>query len=293
MRHPMAMVLDGKKVAAAIDEELARRIGILRAERIVPKLQIVRVGDKKDDLYYERSLARHCRDLGISVATVVLDEASCKDRLLDEVDAVNRDDRIHGCMVFRPLPDAALESEVCKRLDPEKDIDGMTFASLAGVFAGMKLGHPPCTAEACLAILDHYGIPLQGRKAVVVGRSLVVGKPVSVLLQNRNATVTVCHSKTADLARECRGADILVVAIGKAEAVDGRFVSPGQIVVDVGINVDESGRTRGDVNYCEASAVVEAITPVPGGVGSVTTAILCKHIVEAAERRLGFKAQGT
>lgn len=289
----MALVLDGKKVAAAIDEDLARRIGILRAERIVPKLQIVRVGEKKDDLYYERSLARHCRDLGISVETVVLDEASCKDRLLDEVEAVNRDDRIHGCMVFRPLPDAALESEVCKRLDPEKDIDGMTFASLAGVFAGMKLGHPPCTAEACLEILDRYGIPLQGKNVTVIGRSLVVGKPVSALLQNRNATVTMCHSKTRELASACRGADILVVAIGKAKAIGRRFVSPNQIVIDVGINVDESGETRGDVDYDEVSPVVQAITPVPGGVGSVTTAILCKHLVEAAERRLGFKAQGT
>lgn len=290
MRRLMALVLDGKKVAAAIDEDLARRIGILRAERIVPKLQIVRVGEKKDDLYYERSLARHCRDLGISVETVVLDEASCKDRLLDEVEAVNRDDRIHGCMVFRPLPDAALESEVCKRLDPEKDIDGMTFASLAGVFAGMKMGHPPCTAEACLEILDRYGIPLQGKNVTVIGRSLVVGKPVSALLQNRNATVTMCHSKTRELASACRGADILVVAIGKAKAIGRRFVSPNQIVIDVGINVDESGETRGDVDYDEVSPVVQAITPVPGGVGSVTTAILCKHIVEAAERKLGFDA---
>ena len=282
----MALVLDGRAVAAAIDEDLARRIGVLRAKQIVPTLEILRIGNKKDDLYYERSLARHCRDLGISVETVALDEASYKDRLLDAVESANRDDRIHGCMVFRPLPDAALESEACKRLDPEKDVDGMTFASLAGVFTGTGMGHPPCTAEACIAILDHYGIPLRGRRAVVVGRSLVVGKPVSILLQNRDATVTMCHSKTKDLVKECRCADILVVAIGKAEAIDERFFSPGQIVVDVGINVDKTGVTRGDVDYNAASAIVEAITPVPGGVGSVTTAILCRHIVEAAERTL-------
>lgn len=279
----MAMILDGRKVALAISEELARRIEVLKARKTFPKLAIIRVGNRKDDLYYEHGLKRHCRELGILVETIVLDENSYKGQLLDKVELVNRDDRIHGCMVFRPLPDKALELEVCKRLDPGKDVDGLTFVSLSGVFAGVHVGHPPCTAEACIEILDRYGIPLQGKKATVIGRSLVVGKPVSAMLQNRDATVTMCHSKTRDLVRECRDADILVVAIGKAEAIDGQFVSPGQIVVDVGINVDESGKTRGDVKYDEVSPKVYAITPVPGGVGSVTTAILCRHIVEAAE----------
>lgn len=281
----MAMILDGREVALALSEELTRRIEVLKERKIFPKLAIIRVGNRKDDLYYERGLTKHCRELGIAVETIVLNADSYKDQLLEKVELVNRDDGIHGCMVFRPLPDEALELEVCRRLDPRKDVDGMTFVSLSGVFAGVHAGHPPCTAEACIEILDHYGISLQGTKATVVGRSLVIGKPVSAMLQNRDATVTMCHSKTRDLVRECRDADILVVAIGKAAAIDGRFVSPGQIVIDVGINVDASGKTRGDVSYDEVGPVVRAITPVPGGVGSVTTAILCRHIVEAAENK--------
>lgn len=281
----MAMILDGRKVASAINEDLAGRVAALRERNTFPRLEIIRVGNRKDDLYYERSLEKVCGRLGIAVETVVLDEATWQERLPGEVEAVNRNDLIHGCMVFRPLSDEALELEVCRRLDPEKDVDGMTFLSLSGVFAGIGMGHPPCTAEACIEILDHYGIPLQGKKATVVGRSRVVGKPVSAMLQNRDATVTMCHSKTTDLVRACRDADILVVAIGKANALDDRFVSPGQTVIDVGINVDEFGKTRGDVDFDAACRVAYAVTPVPGGVGSVTTAILCRHIVEAAESK--------
>lgn len=280
----MAMILDGREVALSINRELARRVKALKEQRVSPRLVIFRVGNKKDDLYYERSLTRHCRELGILTDTVVYGEDAYKGQLLNGVKSVNEDDAIHGCMLLRPLPDEELELEVCKLLHPEKDVDGMTFVSLFGVFAGIKMGHPPCTAEACMKILDYYGITPQGKKVVVVGRSLVVGKPVSVMLQSRDATVTMCHSKTKDLARECRCADILVVAIGKAKAIDSRFVSPGQTVIDVGINVDEHGRTLGDVDYDEVEPIVHAITPVPGGVGSVTTAILCNHIVEAAER---------
>lgn len=282
----MARVLDGRKVASAIKEELTMRIEALKARNTFPRLEIIRVGNKNDDLCYERSLQKHCRELGILVDTTVLEASSCTDKLREAVRRVNQDDCIHGCLVFRPLPDEALDSEVCRLLHPEKDVDGMTYASLAGVFAGIDMGYPPCTAESCIEILDRHGISLQGKKVTVLGRSLVIGKPVAAMLQNRNATVTMCHSKTKDLVKECRCADILVVAIGKAEAIDERFFSPGQIVVDVGINVDKTGVTRGDVDYNAASAIVEAITPVPGGVGSVTTAILCRHIVEAAERTL-------
>ena len=281
----MATILDGRAVAAAIYGELAVRIDALKKKNTFPKLAIVRVGDKSDDLYYERSLARQCGKLGILAETIVLDGDSWKERLPQTVESMNRDDGIHGCMVFRPLPEAGPEAEVCRLLKPEKDVDGMTYLSLAGVFAGVGMGFPPCTAEACLEILDRHGISLQGKKATVVGRSLVVGKPVASMLQNRNATVTMCHSKTGNLARECRGADILVVAIGRAEAIGGDFVAPGQTVIDVGINVDGAGKTRGDVDFAAVSPVVQAITPVPGGVGSVTTAILCRHIVEAAERK--------
>jgi methylenetetrahydrofolate dehydrogenase (NADP+)/methenyltetrahydrofolate cyclohydrolase len=160
----------------------------------------------------------------------------------------------------------------------------MTAGSLAQVFSGQGAGFPPCTAQACLEILDHYGVSLRGKRVAVVGRSLVVGRPVSMLLQRRDATVTMCHTKTADLPETCRQAEILVAAAGKMGMVDERYVSPGQVVIDVGIHVGEDGKLCGDVDFADAEPVVEAITPVPGGVGAVTTAVLCKHVVEAAER---------
>ena len=285
----MTTILDGRKVASAIREELAIRLEALKKRGVFPKLAIIRVGEKSEDIYYERSLAKQCGKLGILTESIVLGAGTGNERLLHAIAMVNQDDAIHGCMVFRPLPDEEMELEACKALHPEKDVDGMTFLSLAGVFANTRMGYPPCTAEACLEMLDRYGIPLRGKKVTVVGRSLVIGKPVSAMLQNRDATVTMCHSKTRDLVRECREADILVVAIGKAKAIDRRFVSPRQTVIDVGINVDESGKTRGDVDYDEVSPLVQAITPVPGGVGSVTTAILCRHVVEAAERKTGIE----
>lgn len=204
------------------------------------------------------------------------------------IDEVNRDDAIHGCLMFRPLPKTLDEAAACAALDPAKDVDCITEGSLFGVFANRKVGFPPCTAEACIQLLDYYGYELSGARVTVVGRSLVIGKPVSMMLQARNATVTMCHTRTRDLAAECRKAEVLVVAAGHIGTVRADAVSEGQTVIDVGINWDEqAGKLCGDVAFDEAEPIVGAITPVPGGVGSVTTAVLAKHVVEAAERSLG------
>ncbi len=173
------------------------------------------------------------------------------------------------------------------QLWPRKDIDGITDGSLAGVFTNTAIGYPPCTAQACLEILKYYSIPLSGRRAVVVGRSLVVGKPAAMMLDRENATVTICNSRTQDLPALCREADVLVVAMGRVGAIGGDCLRAGQVVVDVGIHVNEEGRLCGDVRFAEAEPVVDAITPVPGGVGTVTTSVLVGHVVEAAEKTLG------
>ena len=198
---------------------------------------------------------------------------------------MNKDDNIHGVLLFRPLPKHLNEEKIINALDIEKDVDGITDGSMAGVFAGKKQGFPPCTPSGCMEILDHYGIDCTGKKAVVIGRSLVVGKPAAMMLIKKNATVTVCHTKTKDMPSVVREADIVIVAAGRAGVVDGSYLRAGQTVIDVGINVNEEGKLCGDVNFEEADRIVDAITPVPGGVGSVTTSVLVSHVVEAAMRK--------
>ena len=198
------------------------------------------------------------------------------------LDEVNTDDGIHGCLLFRPLPKQFDDRTVRAALRPEKDIDGITDGSLAGVFTNTDLGYAPCTAQACMEILKYYNVPLSGKRAVVVGRSLVVGKPAAMMLDRENATVTLCNSRTRNLPEVCRQADIVVVAMGKMGAVGADCLREGQTVVDVGIHVNEEGKLCGDVQFAAAEPVVDAITPVPGGVGTVTTSVLVGHVVQAA-----------
>ncbi|MBE5024792.1 bifunctional 5,10-methylenetetrahydrofolate dehydrogenase/5,10-methenyltetrahydrofolate cyclohydrolase [Olsenella sp. DSM 107455] len=281
----MAVELRGAPVAAALTERLAARVVPLAERGLVPTLAIVRVGEREDDLAYERGALKRCERVGIDVRRVTLPADCGQDDLLAVIDRVNRDGSVHGCLMLRPLPPTLDEAAACAALAPEKDVDCATDASLAGVFSGRPVGFPPCTAAAVLEILDHYDVPLAGARVTVVGRSLVIGRPVSLMLQARDATVTMCHSRTRDLASVCRQADVLVVAAGRPGIVGRESVREGQVVVDVGINWDErSARLVGDVDYDAVSGVVDAITPVPGGVGSVTTAVLAKHVVEAAER---------
>lgn len=280
----MATILSGKEVAAALNDSLVQRTRKLTEQGVTPTLAIVRVGTREDDLSYERGAMKRCEKIGVAVRHFVLDAGTTQEELLNVIDQINRDTGIHGCLLFRPLPKHIDDETVRRALAPAKDVDGITDGSLAGVFAGTKQGFPPCTAQACMEILAHYGYDLTGKKVTVVGRSLVVGKPVAMLLLQKHATVTICHTRTADMPAVCREAEVLVVAAGRAGVVDGSFVSPGQVVVDVGINVDENGKLKGDVAFDQAEAVVDAITPVPGGVGSVTTCVLVGHVVEAAER---------
>lgn len=282
----MAQLLKGLPVAKAIAKELSERSGLLNEKGVKPTLAILRVGSRPDDLSYEKGAVKRCAECGIEVRRVIFSENVTQQELIESIEEINRDDTIHGVLLFRPLPKHMDENLVCAALAPEKDMDGITEGSMAGIFSGSGKGYPPCTAQACIEILDHYGIEIQSRRVTVMGRSNVIGKPVFMLLLKRNATVTVCHTKTADPVAECSRADILIAAAGKAGVITGKHVAPGQTVLDVGINVTPEGKLMGDVDFDAAEPVVGAISPVPGGVGSVTTAVLAKHVIEAAEKSL-------
>lgn len=276
----------GAPAAAALMEDLTGRIERLSGAGVTPTLAIVRVGERPDDRAYETGAVKRCEKAGVAVKRFPLPAGCSALELRAVLEHINAVSEIHGCLMLRPLPDPAMEEMACALLDPKKDVDCMTPAALAGVFAGKGWGYPPCTAQACLELLKYYKTALTGKRAVVVGRSLVIGKPVSMLLQAENATVTMCHTRTVDLPAVCRGAEVLIAAAGRANLLGAAHVSPGQVVLDVGINVDKDGKLCGDVKFDEAEPVVSAITPVPGGVGAVTTAVLVKHVVEAAERTL-------
>lgn len=280
----MATILKGAPVVAAMNEANSARCEALKARGITPTLAVVRVGEREDDLSYERGVINRCGKVGVAVKQFVLPAEATQDELLAVIAGINQDSNIHGCLLFRPLPKQFDDKTVRAALAPEKDIDGITDGSLAGVFTNTDLGFAPCTAQACLEILKYYQVPLSGKRAVVVGRSLVVGKPAAMMLDRENATVTMCNSRTQDLPALCQQADVVVVAMGKRGFIGGEHLCAGQTVVDVGIHVNEEGKLCGDVRFEEAEPVVEAITPVPGGVGTVTTSVLVGHVITAAER---------
>ena len=280
----MAEHWKGAPVAQALTERLIVKANQLKVQGIVPTLAIVRVGERPEDLSYERGALKRCEKVGIRVRQFTLPEESSHGDLLAVIEQINADREIHGCLLFRPLPPQIDEAAICAALDPAKDVDGITAGSLASVFTGSGAGYPPCTAQACMEILNYYGCDLTGKRAVVVGRSLVVGKPLSMLLLGKNATVTLCHTRTADLAAECRRAEVLIAAAGRANMIGRDHLAPGQLVLDVGINVDENGNLVGDVDFAAADEIVGAVTPVPGGVGAVTTSVLAAHVLQAAEQ---------
>ena len=291
----MAKLLLGKEVTDALNANLQTRTAALREKGVTPTLGIIRVGENPSDLSYEKGGVKRAELVGVNVVKFVLPEDATKADVLAAIDKVNADDSIHGVLMFRPLPKhlKADQTEICNRLDPKKDVDCMTDLSNAGVFEGRSdLGFAPCTPAACMEILDYYGIDCKGKNAVVIGRSLVVGKPAAMMLMGKNATVTVCHTKTVNTAEIARNADILVSAAGVLGSLTKEYVRPGQVVIDVSINWDAEkpnakggkGAIAGDAKFEEVEPIVEAITPVPGGVGSVTTSVLMKHVVEAAER---------
>jgi len=280
----MAEILKGAPVVAALNEEMSREVESLKSIGIVPTLAIVRVGEREDDIAYERGAMKRCEKVGVEVKLVLLPGDCSEDALISTLQDLNNNSKVHGVLLFRPLPKYMDGDRVRNTLSPEKDIDGITDLSLAGVFAGTNTGYAPCTAQACMEIIDYYGIDPNGKKAVVVGRSLVVGKPAAMMLIGKNATVTVCHTRTVDMPAVCREGEILIISTGRPKIVDKRYLSPGQTVIDVGINVLEGGSMCGDVDFDAVEGIVGAVTPVPGGVGTVTTSVLVKHVVQAAKK---------
>lgn len=286
----MADLLKGKPVADAITEKLIVDIRDLKSKGLQPVLGIIRVGENPGDLSYERNAIKRAEKTGVAVRQFIYDVNITQKELMEQIEKINRDETVHGVLIFRPLPSHIDDESVRNALVPEKDIDGITDGSLAGIFTGKNRGFEPCTARACMEIADYYGIDFSGKKAAVLGRSLVIGKPVAMMAMERNATVAICHSRTGqdNMKAICREADIIIAAMGKAKLVNDTYVKEGQIIIDVGINVDDQGDLCGDVDFESVEHVAGRITPVPGGVGAVTTAVLMLHTVEALKRQQGL-----
>jgi len=283
----MADILKGADVVEALNKKMVKQIKTLKNKGVTATLAIVRVGEKADDISYEKTALKRCETVGVTVRNIVLPADITQDILMENIIELNNDSSVHGVLLFRPLPKHLSDDAVRAVLKPEKDVDGITDSSLAGVFAGRGGGFAPCTAQACMEILNHFNIDCTGKRTVIIGRSLVVGKPVAMMLMGKNATVTVCHTRTVDIKSVTRNAEILIVAAGQMESITSDYLSPGQIVIDVGINWNEQkGKLCGDVKFDEAESVVSAITPVPGGVGTVTTSVLVSNVVEAAMNSL-------
>lgn len=283
----MARMLTGKPVVEALAVGMREAIGDCEAQGVTPTLALLRLGESPSDMAYERTACKRAESLGVAVRSLALGADADEAEVADAISRVNADPSIHGCLMFRPLPSHLDEALLCELLAPEKDIDGITARSLAGVFAGGPGGFGPSTAEACLQVLDHYGITLAGKHVAVAGRSLVVGRPVAMMMLARDATVTLCHSRTPELERHLQAADIVVCATGKPRLFGPRCFREGQVVLDVGINFDEDGALCGDVDLASVEPVLGeqgAITPVPGGLGTVTTSVTLAHVVESALR---------
>lgn len=276
-------LLKGKEVADKVKEELILETNNLKSAGISPKLTIIRVGKREDDLAYERGAVKRCEAIGIETNIIELDSEIKEEDFLKILSDVNDDKSTNGILLFRPLPKQLNEDVIKYQISPEKDIDCFSPVNIAKLMEGDKSGFNPCTPTAVIEMIKHFNIEIEGKKVVVLGRSMVVGKPVSMMLLNENATVTICHSKTHDLKEVTKEADILVVAVGRAKMVKEDFVKEGAVVIDVGINVDENGKLCGDVDFELVENKASMITPVPGGVGAVTTTVLAKHIIRAAK----------
>lgn len=284
-----AEILKGAAVASALNEKSKEICRSLKERGVNPCLAIVRVGERGDDIAYERGILKRCSALDVEPKQIVLPATVSQSEITAVIKKLNCDNTVHGILVFMPLPSHIDEALVRETIAPEKDVDGVTSGSAAFVYSGKGSGFAPCTARAVIEILKHYNIPLASRRAAVFGRSMVIGKPVSMLLMAENATVTVCHRQTANAEEVAGQADIVVAALGKAKVLGREYFREGQCVVDVGINFDENGKMCGDVDFSSAEELVSYITPVPGGVGAVTTAVLLRHTLEAAEKMVTNK----
>lgn len=274
--------LRGKKVSDGIKEYVTKELETLS---FVPKLAIVRVGENPDDMSYERSATKKLKSFGLDVASYVFPQDISDEDFKKAFKDINEDDEVTGILLLRPLPLTINEKDIENMIDPKKDLDGISPINIAKVFEGDTTGFSPCTAEAVIEVLKAYDIELTGKRVTVVGRSMVVGKPVSLLLLKENATVTMTHTRTVDLKKTCSDAEIVIAAAGRAKMLNSDYCGQDAVMIDVGINVDENGKLCGDVDYATLDGKASAATPVPGGVGTVTTAVLAKHLIQAAKMR--------
>lgn len=274
--------LRGKKVSDGIKEYVSKELETLT---FVPKLAIVRVSENPDDMSYERGATKKLKSFGLDVASYVFPQDISDEDFKKAFKDINEDDEVTGILLLRPLPRTINEKDIENMIDPKKDLDGISPINIAKVFAGDTTGFSPCTAEAVIEVLKAYDIELTGKRVTVVGRSMVVGKPVSMLLLKENATVTMTHTKTVDLRKTCSDAEIVIAAAGRAKMLNSDYCGQDAVMIDVGINVDENGKLCGDVDYATLDGKASAATPVPGGVGTITTAVLAKHLIQAAKMR--------
>ena len=282
----MGEIIKGKPVGDALSEILKGECEALVKEGIQPKLAILRVGAKPNDLSYERGALKKCDTIGIVAEVTELSEDTTQEQYIEALEKLNKDSSVHGILTFRPLPKGIDEEVIKNVISPEKDVDCFSPMNTAKLMEGDKTGFPPCTPTAVVEILKHYNVPLKGANVVVLGRSMVVGKPVSMLLLGENATVTICHSKTQDLAKVCSQADVLVEGVGRARMITSDYIKEGAVVIDVGINAKpEGGGICGDVDTDDVVEKASMVTPVPAGVGSVTTSILAKHVIKACKQQ--------
>lgn len=277
-------ILDCRETAKSIKAEMEQKVQTLAENGSRPKLGIIRVGTRPEDISYERGILKNCDALGISCEVMELPEDISSESFMEKLDSANRDESIHGILMFRPLPAHIDENKARHLINPAKDIDCMNPINLAKVFEGDNSGFEPCTPAAVMEIIKYFGINLKGENVAVIGRSMVVGKPLSMMLLKENATVTICHSRTKDIQSVVSKADIVVAALGKARIIGPDYIKQGAIVIDVGVNGAPEGGICGDVDFDKVKDIAGKITPVPGGVGAVTTLVLLKHVVEAALR---------
>ena len=284
----MARILDGKEVAASLKDRLVEEVESIKSKGITPKLCIVIVGDRPDSVSYIKGAVKRCESIGVDCEVKQLAGDTTQGQFLEVLEELNQNKSIHAIMIMRPLPSQISEDVIKYRIAPEKDVDCFNPVNVSKVMSGEDGGFAPCTPSAVMEILKYYGIEIKSKKAVIIGRSMVVGRPLAMMMLKENATITICHTKTANLAEETRKAEILVAAAGKGKMVKRDMVSEGAVVIDVGINFDENGKMCGDVDFDDVSPVAGMITPVPGGVGSVTSTVLVKHVIEACKMQNGL-----
>lgn len=277
------ILMKGAEVNAAMKERMINRVDALKKKGVQPVINIVRIGNRSDDLAYERGARKRMESVGVEMKITELPEDISQADFVKAFRKVNEDKTVHGIMLFRPLPKHLDESEIASIINPIKDVDCMSPVNIAKVFMGDEGVFAPCTAKAVMEMLVHYEVDLSGKNVAIVGRSMVVGKPLAMLMLKKNATVTVCHTRTVDLAEKCRRADVIVAAAGRAGMITGDMISRGTIVVDVGININEEGKLCGDVEFESVEPQASYISPVPGGVGGVTSSVLASHVIKAAE----------